>query len=83
MATEPTIDIAASIREVAAYMKKKVTAVGIEMPHVYMEPGRSIVADAGLTLYTVGAVKKIILDRLPLAAVFGCSHQLPPPITKR
>ena len=32
---------------------------GIEMPHVYMEPGRSIVADAGLTLYTVGAVKKI------------------------
>ena len=59
VAADPVIDIAASIREVAAYMKEKVASAGIEMPHVYMEPGRSIVADAGLTLYTVGAVKKI------------------------
>ena len=59
VATDPVIDIAANIRQVAAHMKEKVAAVGIEMPHVYMEPGRSIVADAGLTLYTVGAVKKI------------------------
>ena len=59
VAADPVIDIAASIREVAAHMQAKVAAAGIEMPHVYMEPGRSIVADAGLTLYTVGAVKKI------------------------
>ncbi len=59
VAADPVIDIAANIRTVAAYMKDKVAAAGIEMPHVYMEPGRSIVADAGLTLYTVGAVKKI------------------------
>jgi diaminopimelate decarboxylase len=59
VAADPVIDIAASIREVAAYMQEKVASAGIEMPHVYMEPGRSIVADAGLTLYTVGAVKKI------------------------
>ena len=58
-ATDPAIDIAENIRTVAAYMKRKVAEAGIEMPHVYMEPGRSIVADAGLTLYTVGAVKKI------------------------
>ena len=59
VASDPVIDIAASIREVAARLKEQVAAAGIEMPHVYMEPGRSIVADAGLTLYTVGAVKKI------------------------
>jgi diaminopimelate decarboxylase len=29
------------------------------MPEILMEPGRSIVADAGLTLYTVGSVKTI------------------------
>ena len=29
------------------------------MPQVVMEPGRSIVADAGMTLYTVGTIKKI------------------------
>ena len=29
------------------------------MPNVIMEPGRSIVADAGMTLYTAGTVKEI------------------------
>jgi diaminopimelate decarboxylase len=29
------------------------------MPEIHMEPGRSIVAAAGMTLYTVGTVKKI------------------------
>ena len=29
------------------------------MPEIAFEPGRSIVADAGLTLYTVGMVKRI------------------------
>ena len=58
-AGDPVIDIAANIRLVAERMKQKVAEAGIEMPHIYMEPGRSIVADAGLTLYTVGAVKKI------------------------
>ena len=32
---------------------------GIEIPFVLMEPGRSIVGSAGITLYTVGAVKEI------------------------
>ena len=33
--------------------------LGIALPEIHMEPGRSIVADAGLTLYTVGTVKQI------------------------
>ncbi len=32
---------------------------GLDMPDIFMEPGRSIVADAGMTLYTVGSVKRI------------------------
>lgn len=31
----------------------------IEMPCVFIEPGRSIVGSAGVTLYTIGAVKEI------------------------
>ena len=31
----------------------------IKIPFIYIEPGRSIVAPAGLTLYTVGSVKEI------------------------
>ncbi len=57
--SDPTIDIRANIAEVAACVKRMVAERGIPMPHVHMEPGRSIVADAGLTLYTVGAVKTI------------------------
>lgn len=31
----------------------------MEVPFIYMEPGRSIVGDAGTTLYTVGTIKDI------------------------
>ncbi|RJR10467.1 diaminopimelate decarboxylase [Candidatus Parcubacteria bacterium] len=31
----------------------------LKLPYILMEPGRSIVASAGITLYTVGAVKDI------------------------
>lgn len=56
---DPTIDIRANIAEVADTMKRLTAERGIPMPLVHMEPGRSIVADAGVTLYTVGAVKTI------------------------
>ena len=59
VADQPKIDIAANIAEVGAYIKTKAQELGIEMPVISMEPGRSIVADAGLTLYTVGTVKRI------------------------
>lgn len=57
--TDPYIDIPAVIREIAAAMKAHCKALGIALPAVRMEPGRSIVADAGMTLYTVGTVKRI------------------------
>lgn len=33
--------------------------MGTERPTIVIEPGRSIVAEAGMTLYTVGAIKEI------------------------
>ena len=53
------LDIYKSISDVASYVKNKVSLLGIKMPHICFEPGRSIVADAGITLYTVGTVKRI------------------------
>lgn len=32
---------------------------GLKTPFIFMEPGRSIVGEAGTTLYTVGAIKEI------------------------
>lgn len=56
---DPEIDIEANIRLVSEHIKNKCESFGIEMPVILMEPGRSIVADAGITLYTVGSVKTI------------------------
>ena len=56
---QPEIDIAANIHEVASFMKAHCEKLGVEMPAIRMEPGRSIVADAGLTVYTAGTVKRI------------------------
>ena len=56
---DPTIDIEDNIRQVAEYFKKKCKELDINEPFVSMEPGRSIVADAGITLYRVGNVKRI------------------------
>lgn len=32
---------------------------GVDIPYIYMEPGRSIVGEAGLTLYQIGSIKQI------------------------
>ena len=53
------IDIPANIRAVAEHVGEVAKKLGIETPSLRLEPGRSIVADAGITLYTVGSVKKI------------------------
>lgn len=57
--SDPEIDIAANIESVGAHVKAYCQKIGIDMPEIRMEPGRSIVADAGLTLYTAGTVKRI------------------------
>lgn len=37
----------------------KADEYGIPVPYIYIEPGRSVVGEAGITLYTVGARKEI------------------------
>ena len=59
VSSHPTIDIAENIREVGTFMKHRAEELGIRLPEIAMEPGRSIVADAAMTVYTVGTVKRI------------------------
>lgn len=56
---DPHLDVEEKVAEVAASIKAACARLGIDMPEIHMEPGRSIVAAAGMTLYTVGAVKRI------------------------
>ena len=57
--SDPEINITANIDAIGAHVRAVCKEKGLRLPTVYMEPGRSIVADAGMTLYTVGSVKEI------------------------
>ena len=47
------------IEAVSCVVEKICTDANISLPQIYMEPGRSIVGDAGITLYTIGNIKDI------------------------
>lgn len=53
------VDIAACIERLGGILDKACAERGIKKPIVLMEPGRSIVADAGITVYRAGAVKEV------------------------
>lgn len=46
---DPELDIATKIREVADRVKKICAELSLEVPEIRMEPGRSLVGDAGMT----------------------------------
>ena len=56
---DPFIDYEENIKSISTHINAKCQELKINKPCILMEPGRSIVADAGLTLYTVGTVKTI------------------------
>lgn len=56
---DPEIDYRKRICEVGEILNRQCEKLGIAVPKILMEPGRSLVADAGMTLYTVGSVKEI------------------------
>ena len=58
-AEHPHIDIESNLLLVGQRVKELVAKFHLEMPLICLEPGRSIVADAGMTLYTMGTLKKI------------------------
>lgn len=47
------------VRAIVAKLKDCIAKKGIAAPRLILEPGRSIVGEAGVTLYTVGAIKEI------------------------
>ncbi|AIS52961.1 diaminopimelate decarboxylase LysA [Thermoanaerobacter kivui] len=46
-------------QEIMQAVKEYSVALNIKMPNIIVEPGRSIIGNAGTTLYTVGAIKDI------------------------
>ena len=52
-------DYAEYIKTIANTLNQCVLEKGIKKPYLILEPGRSIVGEAGITLYTAGRIKEI------------------------
>ncbi|MDO5374824.1 diaminopimelate decarboxylase [Staphylococcus rostri] len=56
---DQSFDIEAGITEIVQAIKQKCRELDYPIPTLSIEPGRSIVAEAGVTLYEVGTIKDI------------------------
>ena len=56
---DPVLNIPERINEIKTHLEAACDKFGLSIPTIYMEPGRSIVADAGVTLYTTGGIKEV------------------------
>ena len=74
---ETALDVDDLARTVLARVARAAADLGIDEPRVAVEPGRSLIANAALTLYRVGAVKEVGGRRL--AAVDGGMSDNPRP----
>ena len=57
--TDPVLNIDKKLKNLAECISSECKKHNLKVPAFRMEPGRSIVADAGMTLYTVGTIKEI------------------------
>lgn len=57
--SDPIIDYRENIKGLAGVIDRLCKELKVKKPAILMEPGRSIVADSGLTVYSVGSVKTI------------------------
>ena len=58
LSTDAPSSIAELAEVITSSVKECAAAISYPLPHIYVEPGRSISANAGVTLYTVGSVKE-------------------------
>ena len=47
------------VEEIVREVQNLVADSDLEMPEIWIEPGRSLVGDAGVTLYKVGSEKEV------------------------
>lgn len=55
--TDPIVDIALILKEMTNTINRKLTEYNLSIKKLVIEPGRSIVGDAGISIHTVGGIK--------------------------
>lgn len=77
-AEDDPIPAAQYVKEIIAEVRKKAEEFNLDMPEIWIEPGRSLVGDAGTTLYSVGSSKEVPDIRKYLAVDGGMSDNIRP-----
>lgn len=66
------------VKEMIETVKETAAAKQFPVPEIWIEPGRSLVGDAGTTLYTVGSMKEVPGTRKYAAVDGGMSDNIRP-----
>lgn len=66
------------VSAILAEVKKQSAENSVALPEVWIEPGRSLVGDAGTTLYSIGSTKEVIGVRKYVAVDGGMSDNIRP-----
>ncbi|WP_077213860.1 diaminopimelate decarboxylase [Bacillus dakarensis] len=66
------------VEEIIGEVKEQSKVFGMEIPEIWIEPGRSLVGDAGTTLYKVGSRKEVPNVRNYLAVDGGMTDNIRP-----
>ena len=75
---EMTPDPAEAVERMRAAVTSSFTSRGLEVPRIYVEPGRSIVGSSAITLYRIGTVKRIPGVRTYVSMDGGMSDNIRP-----
>ncbi|EUJ32910.1 diaminopimelate decarboxylase [Listeria floridensis FSL S10-1187] len=66
------------VKEIVAEVKNMAQANGLDVPEIWIEPGRSLVGEAGTTLYRIGSRKEVPGVRDYVAVDGGMSDNIRP-----
>ncbi|KAA0550334.1 diaminopimelate decarboxylase [Bacillus sp. BGMRC 2118] len=72
------IPVSRYVEEIVSAVNVKVKEYNLTMPEIWIEPGRSLVGDAGTTLYSIGSRKEVPNVRKYVAVDGGMSDNIRP-----
>ncbi|MFC4182643.1 diaminopimelate decarboxylase [Saccharococcus thermophilus] len=72
------IPVSEYVDQIVSEVKKQVSEQNIAMPEIWIEPGRSLVGDAGTTIYSIGSRKDVPNVRHYVAVDGGMSDNIRP-----
>jgi len=62
-AADDPLEVAQMAEQIGRVVRSQCQSAGLPMPALSFEPGRAIVGPAGVTVYEVGTVKRVLLDQ--------------------